>query len=220
MSVVGWSVSVAELVQKTDIIFIERPDIVNAVAEHRNPVNAHTECIPGHLFGIEIHSPEDVGIHHAGSQYFKPLPLFTASPPDIHLDTGFCKREEGGSHTVPDIITVHQAGKHNQCLDQLTHGDSSVYIESLHLIELEVGLGSYGFVPVDSAGHHRSDWGAGRLHKPDLYGGCVGPHHQIITATLLVFTDEERVLHVPGRMIRGKIESGKVVKIVFNFGSS
>src|SRR5690625_1381222 len=82
MSVVGWSVSVAELVQKTDIIFIERPDIVNAVAEHRNPVNAHTECIPGHLFGIEIHSPEDVGIHHAGSQYFKPLPLFTASPPD------------------------------------------------------------------------------------------------------------------------------------------
>src|SRR5260370_5818817 len=86
---IWWS----KLLQETHVVLEERAQVVDAVAEHGEAVDAHAEGVTGELLRVVAHAGEHVGVHHAGAQHFQPagvLADLAAAPAaermrDVHL---------------------------------------------------------------------------------------------------------------------------------------
>src|ERR1700730_4925367 len=94
-------------------------DIVNAVLQHRNPLNAHAESkacmflriVPGHL--------KNTRVYHSGPKNFNPAGMLTdaaaASPTEhtghVHFRTRLREWEEAWAKADFRILAKHLAGK-------------------------------------------------------------------------------------------------------------
>jgi hypothetical protein len=65
-----------ELTEETDIVFIKQPDVVYAVFEKSDALNAHAERKAGVFFAVNVPVFQDVRVHHAGAQDLQPAALF------------------------------------------------------------------------------------------------------------------------------------------------
>jgi len=60
--------------EKAQIILIEKPDIVDAVFEHGDPLYSHAEGKAGILLRIVTDCLEYLGVNHTRSQNLQPSP--------------------------------------------------------------------------------------------------------------------------------------------------
>ena len=65
-----------ELSQEAQIVLVKEPNVVNAVAEHRQPLNSHPERIALPLLGVVADILENRGVNHAAAENLKPSRLF------------------------------------------------------------------------------------------------------------------------------------------------
>src|SRR5262245_24632503 len=66
-----------ELGQESKIVFVEEPDVGNAVTQHGNAFHSHAGGIPGNRLGIVAHLTEHLGVHHSRSENLDPPRLLT-----------------------------------------------------------------------------------------------------------------------------------------------
>src|ERR1043166_3425068 len=64
-----------KLFQESQIVLVEIADVIDAVEEHREPLEAHAEGVAGPDFRIVAHGLEDRRIDHAAAADFDPLLL-------------------------------------------------------------------------------------------------------------------------------------------------
>src|SRR5919206_2791218 len=64
-----------ELFEKAQVVFEEEADVVDAVLEHRDALDAHAEGPAGHLFGIVADVAQDLRVDHAGAENLEPARL-------------------------------------------------------------------------------------------------------------------------------------------------
>ena len=113
---------ILKLAKEAQIIFIVEPNIVNAILQHGDTLDAQTEGKSAVLIRVIANLLEDLGIYHSGSKYFKPAGMLadTASLPaahhtgDIDLRTGFGERKETGSCPDGGFFIKHPGDKNAQ----------------------------------------------------------------------------------------------------------
>ena len=62
----------AELLEEPQIVLEERAQVVDAVAKHRQPLDAHPECVAIELDRIDADIAQHVGMHHSAAQDLEP----------------------------------------------------------------------------------------------------------------------------------------------------
>src|SRR5258708_6825461 len=65
-----------ELAKEADVVLEKDLDIVDAVLEHRQAVDADAEGETADFLGVVIHEAVDGGIDHAGAEKFNPCGAF------------------------------------------------------------------------------------------------------------------------------------------------
>ena len=177
---------------------------------------------PAILLGIVPDEAEDDGIDHAGAEDLEPPRLLAHPAPrpaaddalDVHLGGRLGEREV--ARTEPDRLRGaegHPAEFGEQPLE-VGHRDVPVDREPFHLVEHR-GVRDVGVGPVDRAGRDDPDRGLHPLHRPDLDRRRVGAKDEIAGRGF----DVERVLHVPRRVLRGKVEGLEVVIVALDVRS-
>ena len=61
------------MLQEAQIVFIEQPQVVDTVAEHRKPVGAQTKCKTLVALTVDIHVAQHVRMHHAAAENLQPV---------------------------------------------------------------------------------------------------------------------------------------------------
>ena len=61
-----------KLPQETHVVLEELPDVFDAVLEHGQAFDAHTECEARVLFRVYFHGLEDARVHHARAEDLQP----------------------------------------------------------------------------------------------------------------------------------------------------
>ncbi len=158
-------------------------------------------------------------IDHATPHDFQPPRAFGdalvhfrfEAPVYVHLGAGL--REGEVARTKPDAGAGPKEllGEHQQGLLQVGETDILVDVQALDLVENAVRTRADGLVAEHATGHDHPQWRLTPLHFPNLHRAGVGAEQQIGVAL-----DEKGVLHVPCRMLFGKIETGEHMPIVFN----
>ena len=209
----------SELFEKAEIVIEERPKIVQAVFEHGHPFDAHAESKAGYRFGIVIHEFIDFGVDHAGTQDFQPAGVLAYPAPgppadhaaDVHLGAGLGEGEKAGpepKRRVRRKKLVHEGSQHAL---EVAEGDALVHHQAFDLVE----HGRVGHVRIPAVGlarHDDPDRRPLRFHGADLHGRGVGAEQHL-------FGHEQGVLHVPGRMVLGKVQGLEVVVIQLDLGA-
>ena len=64
--------SLAKLVQESQVVLKKQANIVDAVFEHRDALNAHTEGEAGNVLRIVADKSENCRVDHAGTENLQP----------------------------------------------------------------------------------------------------------------------------------------------------
>src|SRR3990172_5769426 len=209
----------AELAEEAQVVLEEEPDIVDAVLEHGDALDAHAEGPARHLLGVIAHIAEHVGMHHARAQDLDP-PILLADAAALapaeeaehgHLGGGLREREERGAEADARAAAEHLPREEIEGAAQIAHGDVAVHGQALDMVE-HGRMRDVGVAPVRLAGADDADRRRLRLHGPDLDRGRVGAERR-------VGCEVEGVLHVPRRGIVGEVERGEVVVVRLHLGA-
>jgi len=108
-----------ELLQKTQVVLKEEPNIVDSVLEHGHSFYAQAERESGDDLRVVIHETIDRGIHHSGAKYLQPPCVTAQTTPfsfaqhasNIHLGAGFCERKEAGPESQCRVPTENPLNK-------------------------------------------------------------------------------------------------------------
>src|SRR5690606_35962244 len=83
-----------ELLQETQIAFVEQAQIVDSVTQHRQALEAGAEREANELLGIETHVAQHRRMHLTGTRNLEPAPLErTAAEGNVDLGRRFGKRK-------------------------------------------------------------------------------------------------------------------------------
>src|SRR5207302_11505236 len=130
----------SELPQKPQIIFVEEPDVVDAIADHGDAFDAKAEGPAGPDFGIVTDVLEHLRMHHAAAGDLQPFLAHLARERagEIDLEARF-----GVAEVVRAETNLHVAAK--QVLEdeldgalEVADGDAFVHVEPLDLLERRV----------------------------------------------------------------------------------
>ena len=210
----------AELLEEANIVLIEETDVVDAVTLFGDAFDAHAKGESGVFFRIDASGSKHIRVNHACAEDFHPTALRTRGiPPDVHFKTGFGEGEEGGTHPVFDLAVEHHFGEHHQGFLQFSEGDVFVDVQGFDLMEQEIGFIVDGFIAVHASGHDGADGRFAREHVSDLRRRGVRAQQQIVLRIVVIFANEERVLHIARGVLRREIERGEIVEVVFELGS-
>src|SRR5690606_4765480 len=105
----GLRCSAIELAQKAQIALEEQAQIIDAIAQHGETLEARAKCEPDITFRGEAEVAYNLRVHLPGTGYFQPAPLIGAGR-EHHVDFGrrFCKREEGRTETNGKVIRLEE----------------------------------------------------------------------------------------------------------------
>ena len=71
-----------ELFEEPHVVLVEEADVLDAILEHRHPLDAHSEGEAGDAVGIVSDGFEDRRMHHAAAENFEPPGLLADGAPD------------------------------------------------------------------------------------------------------------------------------------------
>src|SRR4051812_3581354 len=83
---VGWSQLGSERGREPDVALEQRAQVLDAVAEHQGPVDAHAEGEAGVRRRVDPAGVQDPGVHHAAAAPLDPA-LAAAGPAALAVDT-------------------------------------------------------------------------------------------------------------------------------------
>src|SRR3989449_985537 len=67
--------SSCELIEEAEVVLEEEADVVHAVLQHGDPLDAHAERPAGDLFGIVAHVLQHLGMHYPRAEDLQPARL-------------------------------------------------------------------------------------------------------------------------------------------------
>src|SRR6476659_4884521 len=94
-----------ELLQKPQVVLVEEAQVVDAIAQHREPVGAHAEREPLPAFRVDVDRAEHVRMHLAGAGDFEP-----AAVAEAHVDLGrrLGERKERRPEAQRDVVALEE----------------------------------------------------------------------------------------------------------------
>src|SRR5712664_120654 len=177
-----------KLLQEAHVVLEKDLDVVDAVFEHGQAVDADTEGEAADFPGVVVHEAVDGGVDHAGAEEFDPGGAFAlrtssagcrgaCSPAEragnVELDARLGEREIAGPEA-----SFHAGAKKlfYEILDgagEIAEGDVRVDGEAFDLVKGE-RMRSIGIVPaIDLAGNDDADRRFLLFHGANLHGGRV-----------------------------------------------
>src|SRR5689334_8448046 len=202
-----------ELAQEAQIVLEEEPDVVHAVLQHRDSLDAHAERPAGDLLGIVADVLQDLGMHHPRAEDLEPARLLADSASLAgaeeahHVDLRRRLGERKERRTKPDLAAraEHLAREQIERALEIGHGDVVIDGETLDLVEHR-RVRDVGVATIDHAGTddtYRRLLGA---HRADL-------HRRRVRAQECLGRQVERVLHVARGVIARNVQRLEVVGI-------
>src|SRR5437868_5771199 len=87
----------SELLEEPQVVSGKKPDVVDLILQHRNPLDAHAEREPAYFLGVVTDGFEDIRVDHSRTENFDPARALadaavaalagTAKTADVHLGT-------------------------------------------------------------------------------------------------------------------------------------
>src|SRR5262245_32444502 len=151
----GFKWSWLELLQKADIILVKEPDVVDAIADHRNAFDAKTEGPAGPHFRIVAHILKHRWMNHAAAGDLQPLLAHLAGERagEIDLEARFgvaeVVRAEANPHVFPEHLFEDKLDRALKVAD----GHASIDIHAVDLLEGRVVRG-VGVIPAIHPARH------------------------------------------------------------------
>src|SRR5438445_3075770 len=218
----GARISASVPSEEANVAVEERADLVDPVADHRNPLEpeAEREALP--FLRVVADGLEHVRVDHPATAELDPAregadtTSLAVAEDAAH---GQLRRRLGvgevvGAEAGADGLVVEQAlHEHLDRAEQVGQGDAAVDGEALHLVEHGRVARPRCLVAVRAPGRDHVDGRFVRFHGADLHGRGVGSQHHLLVATQ---PHVQRVLH-GARRVRGRdVERLEVVPVVLD----
>ena len=208
-----------ELAKEPEVAFKEEPQVVDAVAQHRETLKTRAESEAAVLLGIEPVVADHGRVHFAGAGNLKPLALAGAGGEHhVHFNRRLGEREVARTKAHDEVVGFEEpAQEHGVHALQIREADVFAEPQSFDLMEHRGVRG----VGVNAVGTSRSNHLDRRLvgaGVTDLHRGGVRAQRQQ-QPLLILHVDVERILHRAGRMVEGVIERRERVPVVLDFGA-
>src|SRR5437667_6727546 len=220
-----------ELLQEADVVLEKDLDIVDAVLEHGETIDADAEGKATDFFRVIIHEAVDGGIDHAGAEEFNPgrtLALRAGSSAsgrsgsaaegtgDIELDAWLGERKIAGAEARFDTGAEELFYEIFDGAGEIAEGDVGVDGEAFDLVEGE-RMGGVGIVAsIDLAGNDDANGRLLLFHGANLHGRSVGAKKERRLRAFWQF-QIEGVHVVADRMELGNIQRLEIVVRRFDF---
>ena len=209
---------VLELLQEAQIVLGHQADVVDAVLEHGNTLDADAESKAGIDLGVDVAVAQNLLMHHAGTQDLNPAGVLAqraalaaaGKTGDVNLNAGLGEREIARAQTGPDAFTEQFLNELVEHTLKVAERDALIHNKTFHLMEHR-GVGGIGVRAENAAGNQDLDGRLFHIHHTDLAAAGLGAQDNVIC-------NVESILHIAGRMIFRNIQAGEVVVIVLNFG--
>src|SRR5579875_84484 len=204
-----------ELPQEAQIVSGEVANIVNAVAQHGDALDAQPEGEATIDRRIVADAAQHTRVNHAGAAHFKPARIFAyptarsvaVDTVHIELSAWLGEREVAGAETYLAVGPEEFASEPFDHAAQLGHRAGLVNQQSLHLMEDGLMAGVNRLIAIDPPWHNGSHRRAHLLHDANLVrrGLCAQQY--------LPRRYPEGILHVAGGMILRNIQRLEVVVV-------
>lgn len=195
-----------ELAEEAGVILDEETDVLDAILDHGEAVEAHAESVAGEFGGVEsvvaagfVDGGEDGWVDHAAASDFDPFGSFAFDLEfDVDFEAGLGEGEEVRAEADFGFVSEHGAVEEFEGAFEVGEADVGVDVEAFELVE-DGEVGGVDFVAtVSRAGSDDFDgWGL-LLHRANLDRGSVGPEK-------FAGVEVEGVRVVPGGVIEGGI---------------
>src|SRR5476651_1498456 len=190
--------SVRELLEESQIVLVEQPDVLDLIAENRDALDADAPREAGVFLRVVAHRLEHRRVDHAAAEDFDPAALLAhraadavARPAaDVHFGARLRVREEARTEPQPRLLAEHVAREGEQRPLQVRQRDPFADDEPFHLREHRRVRQIQIVAAVHAPRHDDTDRRLVRLHVADLHRGRVRPQHR---------ADERRRIAVDGR---------------------
>src|SRR5258708_16439166 len=181
-----------ELGKEADVVLEKDLDIVDAVLEHRQAVDADAESEAADFLGVVIHEAVDGGIDHAGAEKLDPGSAFTLGAGaairiagsatkgagDIELDARLGEGKIAGAEARFDARTEELSYEILDGAGEIAKGDVRVDGEAFDLVKGE-GVSGVGIVAaIDLAGNDNAHGRLLLFHCANLHGRSVGAEEE------------------------------------------
>src|SRR5947199_4044774 len=135
---------VRELLQESQIVLVEQPDVLDLAAQDRDALDADAPREAGVLLGIVADRLEHGGVHHAAAQDLDPAASFAhraagavARPAaDVHFGARLGVREEAWPQPDARALAEHVAAEGEERALEIRERNPFADDEPLHLREV------------------------------------------------------------------------------------
>ena len=158
----------SKLLQKSQIVLDEVPNIVDGIFSHRNPLNPEAEGPAAVNFRINFARGEDVRMHHSAAAQLDP-PLFVLEP-DIDFSAGLGEGKEAWPEADFGGAAEIGADELHDGAFEIDHGHIFVHDQCFELMKHEQVRGIDGVGAINPAGDDNADGGLLFFHHADLDG--------------------------------------------------
>src|SRR5258706_6779516 len=201
--------------QEAQVVAGDQPDVVDAIAQHGDPLDAQPESEAAILVGIVANIAQHARINLAGATHLEPAAVLAdaaagATADDavyVELGAGLREREVARAEANLAAGAEELAGEALQRATQMRHRGGLIDQQPLHLVEDRFVTGVGRFVTIDLSRHDRTHGRLHLLHDANLIRRGLRAQKD------LPWRDPERILHVARGVIQRHIERLEVVVI-------
>src|SRR5262249_34973476 len=206
--------------EEAQVVLEEEAQIVDAVLQHRDALDAHPERPARVVLRIVADVLQHLRVHHPAAEDLEPAGLLahtatvavTGEAQHVHLGRGLRERKEGRPEADPRARPEHLAREELERPLEVGHRDAAVDRQPFDLVEHRGVRHVDDVAAIDLARHDDAHRRLLRQHRADLYRRGVGPQEGAVR-------EVERVLHVPGGMVARDVERLEVVVVALDLGS-
>src|ERR1035438_2817995 len=136
-----------ELLQEPHVIFVEEADVSDAVADHRDALDAKAEGPAGPDFRVVADVLEYLGVHHAAAGDLEPFlaHLTRQGAAEVYLEAGLGVAEVVRAEADARFRTHQFLEDKLHCALEIAYRNIPIHVKALHLVEGWV-VGGVGIV--------------------------------------------------------------------------
>src|SRR5688572_19962942 len=188
-----------ELAQEAHVVVEEAAQVVDAIAQHREALDAEAEGEAGVAFRIDADVAQHARMDHAAAEHFQPArAAIGLLPGDVDFRRRLGEREIARAETHFEIAFEECAHEFAQCALEVGEAGMLVDQQAFDLVEhRRVGLVAVAAIHLAGRDHAQRRLLAGGdqiLHVADLHAGGVGAQQAAVRKV-------ERVVHRARRMV-------------------
>ena len=218
-----------KLLQETKIVFVEQPDVIDAVLQHGDALDAHAEREAGVALGVVADGFEDRGVHHAAAADLEParpladraaFALQNTQPMNTSALGSVYGKKLGRNCTFVSVSNSSRANAvsvpFRSAIVMLLADDKPFdLLKHRRVRQVEI------VAAVHLARHDDPHRRLVLLHVADLHRRRMRAKQRgrPIRGRRTLPDEVKRVLHVAGRMLRRHIERFEIVVVVFDLGT-